>query len=176
MRFYIMVCAVACSVGAQASELSSSIGNEYFGAHYSHDINQYNLNADVLHNFDDQNTIANIGLGKNVPLGANTLTLGAKVNLVDFKYHDTEYAISFGADLAIPLTSQFAIYGGAYWAPDFASSGDLSRYVDTKAGVRFNVSKPLAIDLGYRYSQAEFNERYTRTVADGLYAAVGFKF
>ncbi len=176
MRFYIMACAVACSVGVQASELSSSIGNEYFGAHYSHDLNQFKISADLIHNFDHEDTVANIGFGKNIALGANTLTVGAKVNLVDFRYYDTEYAMSFGGDLAIPLTSQFSLYGSAYWAPDFMASGDLSHYVDAAAGVRFNISKPLAIELGYRYSQAEFNSRDKRTVADGLYAAVGFNF
>lgn len=176
MRFYIPAFALLLSVGVQAGELSTSMGNEYFGAHYSHDINQYKLSADLLHNFDVEDTIANIGLGKNILLGANTLTVGAKVNLIDLKYLNTEYAVSFGADLAIPLTSQFSIYGSAYWAPDLSSSGELNRYVDASAGVRFNISKPLAIDLGYRYSQAEFELGASRTVADGLYAAVGFKF
>ncbi|QZA77318.1 YfaZ family protein [Deefgea tanakiae] len=176
MRFSIMACALVLSVGAHASELSSSIGNEYFGVHYSHDLNQLKLSADLVHNFDHEDTIANIGLGKNIALGSNTLTVGAKVNFLDFRYQETEYAMSFGGDLAIPLTSQFALYGSAYWAPEFAASGNLTSYVDAAAGVRFNISKPLSIDLGYRYSQAEFDSHYTRTVADGLYAAVGFNF
>ncbi len=176
MRFYITACALALSVGAHASDFSASMGHEYLGVHYSNNINQFKLSADLLYNYDHENTIANIGLGKNIPLGDNTLTLGAKANLLDFNYSDTEYALSFGGDLTIPLTQQFSIYGSAYWAPSFASSGSLTSYVDSSVGVRFNISKPIAIDFGYRFSQAEFHDRYTRTVADGLYAGVGLKF
>ena len=176
MRFLITALTLALSTGVQASDLSATFGEEHLGVHYSRDVNQLKLSADLLYNFDDEETVANIGLGKNILLGNNTLTLGAKANVFDLAGHDTEFALSFGGEVDLPLNDKFALYGSAYWAPEFASSGRLTNYVDSSVGVRFNVTKPLSLDLGYRFSQAEFNGRHTHTIADGLYGGVGFKF
>ncbi|GHD66548.1 YfaZ family outer membrane protein [Jeongeupia chitinilytica] len=167
--------AALVSAGASAAGMSVIAGEDYIAA--SADINKAGLGftADWTHN-DDKGDAAGIGIGVGVPLGKALLTLGGKVMYLDPQNATTGYAGAIGGGISVPLGERFVVYGEGYYSPDSLSNG-IQSYTEAKAGVRFNITKNLGADVGYKYVNIDSKDgQPSAELANGVYAGVALKF
>ncbi|QLG89374.1 hypothetical protein HQ393_14595 [Chitinibacter bivalviorum] len=161
--------------GAQAGSLSTSLGESYLSVDFNHQIAPaISITAGVLSNFDQDHTLASVGLGYSLPLGAANLTVGGRANWLSMDHHSNEMTLSLGGDLQIPVGQNVALYGSAYWGP-FAT-GDVDASFDGRVGVNWRFMKSVGLDVGYRYSMVEYDNGHEHELANGVYAGVNVIF
>jgi opacity protein-like surface antigen len=161
-------------LAAQAGELSARVGDGYFGASYEGSILLLTTSADWLSD-DGKGNIGSLGLGVQAPLGIAKLKAGGKLVYMDLKHQDNHYAAALGAGVEIPVGA-FTIYGQGYYAPAALSSG-VDYYKEMRGGVRWDMTKMLALDLGYQYAYVNGEDRNPSvTMANGIYAGAQFSF
>ncbi|WP_373974055.1 YfaZ family protein [Chitinibacter sp. SCUT-21] len=160
---------------AHAGSLETSIGSEYLGLDFNHQVSpNISVTADLLHNFDHDDTMASVGMGYTMPLGAASVTVGGRANWLALDGHSDEMTVSVGGDLQIPLGESLALYGNAYWGP--LATGKVDSSFDGRVGVNWRINKAVALDAGYRYSTVEFDNGHQHDLADGAYAGVRVMF
>ncbi|MBM3116775.1 YfaZ family outer membrane protein [Jeongeupia naejangsanensis] len=163
------------ATAANAIELNGQVGDEYQHIDGNAALLGIDFSADWTHN-DHKGEVGGLGLGIKLPVPVVDAALGVKAVYLSPKHDDTEYAGAVGGRLTIPLGEHFAVYGSAYYAPESFASGDIKSFTDTAIGVRWNVIKPLSIDVGYRYTAIDRDHGDKISIADGIYGGLGVRF
>ncbi|AOY00264.1 YfaZ family outer membrane protein [Jeongeupia sp. USM3] len=166
---------VLSATAAQAIEVTASAGDEYQHIDGNASLLGIDFSADWTHN-DHKGEVGGVGLGIKLPVPVVDAALGVKAVYLSPNDMDSEYAGALGGRLTVPLGEHFAVYGSAYYAPDGFASGDVKTFTDAAIGVRWNVIKPLSIDVGYRYTAIDRDNGGEIRIADGIYGGLGVRF
>jgi hypothetical protein len=76
----------------------------------------------------------------------------------------------------IPV-GDFTVYGQGYFANSAMASSGVDLYRDFRAGVRWDMTKMVALDLGYQLTDVELTSgKPSATLAKGLYAGAQLNF
>ncbi|WP_169307306.1 YfaZ family outer membrane protein [Chitiniphilus eburneus] len=160
---------------ANAMDLTAAAGEDFVSANAGLNAGGLGLTADWLYH-DDLGYVAGLGLGLGVPLGSVLVTLGGKAMYVDLDSGDTGGALAMGGTVQWPLGEHFKLLGGAWYAPESLASG-VGAYTEAMAGVRYNLTRQIGADLGYRYVKVEGEEgQPSAELANGVYGGVSFSF
>ncbi|WP_169338610.1 YfaZ family outer membrane protein [Chitiniphilus shinanonensis] len=163
------------ALAASAMDLSASAGSDFVAANGALNAGGIGLTADWLYN-DDLGYTAGLGLGLGVPLGSALVTLGGKAMYVDLDDRDNGGALAVGGTVQWPLGEHFKLLGGAWYAPESLASG-IGAYTEASAGVRFNLTRLVGAELGYKYVKVESDDdRPATELANGVYGGVTFSF
>ncbi|WP_440863436.1 YfaZ family outer membrane protein [Symbiopectobacterium purcellii] len=162
---------------AQAISLSGEAGDDYAGASAGFGLGVPGLGANVSYGHGkDNNDVYGFGLGYTLPLGAVSLTVAGKALYLNQQHATDGYGVALGGGLQFPINRYLSLYGEGYYAPD-AFSSHIDHYVEAKGGVRWQVLRPLNLDLGYRYMNIGGESgRSDNKVADTFYLGAGFNF
>ncbi|WJV55118.1 YfaZ family outer membrane protein [Pectobacteriaceae bacterium CE90] len=181
MKKFVIACAgslLLATASAQAVSVSGEAGSDYVGASAGFGLPVPGLSGNVGwgHNSDHSNDSYSLGLGYTFSLSNASLTVGAKGVYMNQNHFDDGYGVALGGGLQIPLNSSFSLYGEGYYSPD-AFSSHVDHYVEAKAGVRWQVFRPLSVDVGYRYiNMASGESDNDNKVADTAYVGLGLSF
>lgn len=180
MKKLVIACAgslLLAAASAQAISLSGEAGEDYAGASAGFGLGVPGLGGSVSYSHGEHNNdVYGFGLGYSIPLGALSLTLGGKALYFNQDHGSEGYGVALGGGLQWPINRYFSLYGEGYYAPD-AFSSHVDHYVEGKAGVRWQVFRPLNVDVGYRYiNMAGESGRADNKVADSAYIGVGLNF
>ncbi|MGL4602710.1 MAG: YfaZ family outer membrane protein [Iodobacter sp.] len=174
MKKTILAALLALPMMAQAGELTARAGDGFFGASYEGSLLLMTTSADWLMN-DGTGNIGTLGLGVQAPLGIAKVKAGAKLVYMNLKHQDNHYAAALGGGVDIPVGA-FTIYGQGYIAPSALANG-VSEYKDVRAGVRWDMTKMVALDAGYQYTRIKGEDGNPNvSVADGLIVGAQFSF
>ncbi|MEN9658305.1 MAG: hypothetical protein RL571_1770 [Pseudomonadota bacterium] len=166
--------ALSLPMAAQAGDLTARVGDGFFGASYEGRILLLTTSADWLSN-DGKGNIGSLGLGVQAPLGIAKFKAGGKLVYMNLKHQDNHYAAALGAGVDIPVGA-FTIYGQGYFAPSALSNG-VDYYKEARAGVRWDMTKMLALDVGYQYAYVNGKDSNPSvTMANGIYAGAQISF
>lgn len=176
--FCVCICgALFLTVQAEAIEIRGQAGEHYTNAEVGFGTGSSGLYGTLnwAHS-DNDGDVAGLGLGINVPLGPFIASVGGKALYLNPDQGDDGYAAAVGGGLQWPLAHGFSLYGNGYYAPDSLSSG-VNNYVEAAGGVRWNIMRPVSVDVGYRYMNMEGkNGNRDNVLADGPYLGVGIGF
>lgn len=160
---------------AQAGSLSTTIGSEYLGLDFTQQLSPpLSLSAQLLNNFDHDDTLASVGLAYTLPLGAASVSVGGRANWYSLDQHGDEMTLAIGGDVQIPIAKSLAFYGSAYWGP--LATGNLDASFDGRIGLNWRINQAIALDAGYRYSSVEYENGHQYDLANGAYAGVRVMF
>ena len=162
--------AQAVSVSAQAgkhyTELSAGLGNQNAGLAF---------NGSWARS-DHDGQMGSLGATFGLPVGPFAAYAGGKALYLSPEDNSNGAALAVGGGLNWQALPSLNIYGEAYGAPESLTSGSKS-YVETKAGARYTVFKPLSIDAGYRMIEMKgTHSKSNETIADGFYLGAGLSF
>lgn len=162
---------------AQAISFSGEAGEDYAGASAGFGLGIPGLAGSVSYSHGkNSNDVYGFGLGYTIPVGALSLTLGGKALYLNQDRGSDGYGVALGGGLQWPLNRYFSLYGEGYYAPD-AFTSHVDHYVEAKGGVRWQVFRPLNLDVGYRYiNMAGESGRADNKVADTFYIGAGLSF
>lgn len=174
---------VACAAGllfvtgaANAISVSGEAGQHYtnLGVGMSTGSSGLGLTGNWARSDHDGN-VGSVGLNFGVPLGPLTATVGAKALYLSPKDGKSGGAVALGGGLEWEINRYFSLHGEGYFAPESFTSG-VKAYNEASGGLRWK-SRPLSVDVGYRYMQMEGKDgRRDNTLADGPYVGVGLSF
>lgn len=174
----LLIAALTVSGAASASvNLHGDAGENYtnLSATFGGSEPGFTFNGNWAHS-DNDGDIAGLGIGYNFPLGSAILTFGGRGVYLNPNDGDEGYAMAVGGGAQLPLGDFITLMGEYYYSPDSLSSG-VEDYVEANASVRFNLTKSMSIDAGYRYIEmAGKDGKKDNTLADGPYAGFNFKF
>ena len=158
-----------------AADLSAGAGSDYVFASGNVNAKGLGVTADWLHS-DDEGDVAALGLGIGLPLGPALATVGGKLVYLGPRHADDGAAAAFGGSLEIPMGTHFRMIGAAYYSPDSLSSG-IKAYEEASLAVRFNATRMVGVEVGYRYMKTDGKDgdRDT-TFANGAYGGVSLSF
>ncbi|BCL76082.1 membrane protein [Jeongeupia sp. HS-3] len=163
------------ATAAQAIEVNGSAGDAYQHIDGNASMLGIDFSADWTHN-DHKGEVGGVGIGIKLPVPVVDIALGGKAVYLSPTDMDTEYAAALGGRFTVPLGEHFAMYGSAYYAPDGFASGNVKTFTDAAIGVRWNIIKPVSIDVGYRYTAIDRDNGGEIRIADGVYGGLGVRF
>lgn len=180
--FYCLVAgsALLLSGAAQAISVNGQAGKNFtnFEAGLGTETSGLYSTLNWAHS-DNDGDIVGLGLGLGAPLGSAIISVGGKAMYLNPKHSgggSDDYAVAIGGGINLPLGQSFALYGSAYYSPDSLSSG-IKDYTEATGGVRWNVMRPLSVDVGYRYVNLAGKDGHRdNAIADGPYVGVGLSF
>lgn len=166
------------TASAQAIGISGEAGRDYGGVDASMGLGLPGLSANAGwgHDSQDDSDVYRLGLDYTFGLSSASIKVGAKGVYLNPNHDDDGYGIALGGGIQLPLISTLSLYGEGYYSPD-AFSSHIDHYVEAKAGVRWQVFRPLSVDVGYRYINiAASNGKNDSRVADSAYVGLGLNF
>ena len=181
MKKIVLGCACAALFSASAANaitVHGQVGEHYTNVEAGFGTDSAGLYStlDWAHN-DSDGDVAGLGLGINLPLGPFLASAGGKsLYLNPQKDGGDDYAVAAGGGIQWPITRHFTLYGEGYYSPESLSSG-INNYKEASAGMRWNVIRPVTIDVGYRYIEISGKDgNRDNVVADGAYVGAGIGF
>ena len=162
---------------ASAISLNGEVGSDYTNLGFGMGTNTGGLA--ISGNWarsDHDGDVYGLGLGFNLPLGPLMATVGGKGIYMSPEDGSSGGAVAIGGGLTYPINKSFTLYGEGYFAPEELTSG-MKSYSEANGGLRWNVFRPLTVDVGYRYINMEGKDgRRDNRVADGVYIGAGLAF
>lgn len=175
---------VACAAGlllvsgtASAIGVSAEAGRHYtnLGVGLGSNSAGFGLNGNWARSDHDGN-VGSLGLTFSLPAGPLSATVGGKALYLSPKEGKDGGALALGGGLEWAINRYFSLHGEGYFAPDAFTSG-VKSYSEASGGLRWNVLRPLSVDVGYRYMKMEGKDGHRdNTLADGPYIGVGLSF
>lgn len=167
---FVAGCANAISVSGEAGRHYTNVG---VGLGTS--TSGLGLSGNWMHSDHDGN-VGSLGLSFSLPLGPLMATVGGKALYLNPEEGKNGGALAVGGGLQWAINRYFSLYGEGYFAPESLTSG-VKAYNEAQGGLRWNVFRPLSVDVGYRYANVEGKEgKRDNTLADGPYLGVGLSF
>lgn len=162
---------------ASAISLSGEAGQHYTNLGFGQDTGSTGLGlSGNWARSDHDGNVGSLGLNFGLPLGPLTATVGGKALYLSPKDGDNGGALALGGGLDWAISRYFSLHGEGYFAPDSLTSG-VKAYNEASGGLRWNIFRPLSVDVGYRYMKMEGKDgRRDNTLADGPYVGVGLSF
>ncbi|MGL9759925.1 MAG: YfaZ family outer membrane protein [Symbiopectobacterium sp.] len=164
---------------AQAISRFGEASDDHAGASAGFGLGVSDLGTNVSYSHGkDNNDVYGFGLGYTLPLGAAslTVTVGGKALYLNQQHATDGYGVALGGGLRFPINRYFSLYGVCA-SRVLQPYRLLFRSLEVKGGVRWQVLRPLNLDLGYRYINISSNSgRSDNKVADTFYLGAGFHF
>lgn len=168
-----------CMAGsAQALSLNAEGGDGYTNLGIGMGTSTGGLAVSANWTHDDSNgDVAGLGVGFNLPLGPVLATVGGKALYLSPEHGKDGGALAVGGGLQWQLSDRFSLYGEGYYAPEAMATSRIGEYEEGNAGLRWNIIKPLNLNVGYRYVNIGGKDGYRdSTLADGPYIGLGLSF
>ncbi|MBP9643740.1 MAG: porin [Budvicia sp.] len=180
MKKLLLVCACATllmTTNASAISIHGQAGENYTNVQVGIGTESTGLAATAnWARSDHDGDVVGLGLGVNLPIGPMMATVGGKALYLSPERGDDGYAAAVGGGLRWPVTSNIALYGEGYYAPESLTSG-VHDYYEAAGGVRLSVIRPISVDAGYRYIKLSGKEgNRDNVVADGPYLGASVSF
>lgn len=175
---------VACAAGllfvagsANAISLSGEVGQHYtnLGVGMGTSSSGIGISGNWARSDHDGN-VGSLGLNFSLPVGPLMATVGGKALYLSPEDGKSGGALAVGGGLQWTVNRYFTLYGEGYFAPESLTSG-VKAYNEANGGLRWNVFRPLNVDVGYRYINMQGKDgKRDNTLADGPYVGVGLSF
>ncbi|KNC93365.1 YfaZ family outer membrane protein [Trabulsiella odontotermitis] len=118
---------------------------------------------------DHDGNVGYLGLGFNLPVGPMMVTVGGKALYLAPRNGKSGSALALGGGMEWPINHELSLHGEEYFSPDSLTSG-VKAYNEVGGGLRWNIFRPLSVDVGYRYMQLKGKDGHRNsTLADGPY-------